>query len=196
MGHKDDDSLLYINHDIRNYIGAAISHTQLLTMQHPSLENSPYTSAIVESLNEATELSEKASKLVRNKHGEQELVDSQPDLKTYLLDEAYFSGVDASYEPLRKTYSMEVNVSCAIRKGNYAIRLNLEALKALRHNLISNAHDAGATIVNAQYEMKEYCLVVTLTDNGKGMNQESLDKIILAQHGDGILHGVGTKRYS
>lgn len=88
---------------------------------------------------------------------------------------------------------MEIKVSYKIREGDYAIRLNLEELKALRHNLISNAHDAGATVINACYEMKEYCLVVTLSDNGQGMDQESLDKIILAQHGDGVVHGVGTR---
>ena len=33
----------------------------------------------------------------------------------------------------------------------------------------------------------------TFTDNGKGMSQEELDKTILFKHGDGKVHGIGTR---
>lgn len=192
MTEKQGNSLIYINHDIRNYIGAAISHTQLLSMQYPNLEGNPFTKAIVQSLNEATELSERVSTLAQACEDET-YDDSDSKLTDYELNEEYFKSVDRSYDEFRTAYNIEINVSYELREGDYAIRLNLEELKALRHNLISNAHEAGASVINATYEMKEYCLVVTLRDNGRGMDQESLDKIILAQHGDGVVHGVGTK---
>ena len=111
----------------------------------------------------------------------------------FSLNNEYFEAVKASYKKIGRMYPIQFNVSFEIRNGNYFIKLNQGALKALRENLISNSVNAGATKIDAHYEMREYCLVVTLRDNGHGMDQEEIDKIFLSQHGDGLIHGVGTR---
>ena len=37
MTNKSNPNILYLNNDLRNNIGAAISHIQLLTMEYPEL---------------------------------------------------------------------------------------------------------------------------------------------------------------
>lgn len=66
-------------------------------------------------------------------------------------------------------------------------------MNSVRENIINNAIKAGATKLDVQYEMKEYCFVITFHDNGSGMTQEDIDKLMLKKHGDGIIHGLGTK---
>ena len=61
VSKKNDPDVLFLNHDLRNNIGAAISHAQLLTMTNPALEGEKNITAIVESLRQAILLTEKIS---------------------------------------------------------------------------------------------------------------------------------------
>jgi hypothetical protein len=86
---------------------------------------------------------------------------------------------------LKRKYC-KINDSIDRYRLSDSVKLYMNALQALRENLFSNTVNAGATITDAHYEMREYCLVVTIIDNGHGMYQGQLDKIILSQHGDGV----------
>lgn len=71
--------------------------------------------------------------------------------------------------------------------------VNPEILKHFRENIVTNAIKAHATQLDIDHEMKESCIIITYSDNGDGMTAEEVDKVMLTQHGDGVLHGIGTK---
>jgi len=188
-----EPNILFLNHDLRNNVGAAISHAQLLTIDNPELEGEENITAIVENLKKAILLTEEISFSMSNEKGEESVSENGPLLTTFPLNNEYFESIKASYKEFSRMYPIQFNISFEIRNGSYFIKLNLDALNALRENLINNSVKAGATIIDVHYEMREYSLVVTLKDNGQGMDQEAIDKITLSQHGDGLIHGVGTK---
>lgn len=188
-----EPNILFLNHDLRNNVGAAISHAQLLTIDNPELEGEENITAIVENLKKAILLTEKISLSISDEEDEESVSENGPLLTLLPLNNEYFESVKASYKKLSRMYPIQFNITSEIRNGSYFIKLYLDTLNALRENLISNSVKAGATIIDVRYEMREYSLVVTLKDNGHGMDQEAIDKITLSQHGDGLIHGVGTK---
>jgi nitrogen fixation/metabolism regulation signal transduction histidine kinase len=97
------------------------------------------------------------------------------------------------YEELSEVYDIDFNVTFSTINDDKYVYLNQESLKKARENIITNAIAAKATHIDIDFEMKNYCIVATFKDNGKGMTQEDLDKLMLQQHGDGILHGLGTQ---
>ena len=118
---------------------------------------------------------------------------SNTNLVSIRCDEHFVNKAKPAYEKLRNMFPIEINDSYSLIDEEKHIKANQVAISSLRENIISNAIKSGATKIDMHLEMKEYCLVVTYKDNGSGMSQEELDKIYLKQHGDGVIHGIGTK---
>jgi len=58
---KNNPDIQFQSHDIRNYVGAAISHAKLLTENSPKLENEMNITALVKNLEQVLLLTEKVS---------------------------------------------------------------------------------------------------------------------------------------
>lgn len=88
-------NLQYINHDMRNYIGAAISHFQLLVSDYPELKGNENIDFAVESLMQAISLSQDIS----NQHEDvKEADDSFPNILAAPVIELITMYTEPSYK--------------------------------------------------------------------------------------------------
>ena len=187
---KDDISV--INHNLRNNIGVAISYMQLIQLDQSSMLENTYFKAASEDLKGAIELTTEISLLCKNEVNSEDAV-TDNNLPKIEVKAQLFEHAKAVYEKFRKRYTLNISdVYKEIDEEKY-IAINDVSLNKVRDNFITNAINANATKIDFLYEMKEYCLVVTIQDNGKGMSQDELDQLMLGQIGDGILHGIGTR---
>lgn len=184
-------NIAFINHDLRNNIGAAISHIQLLIMETPELEDNEDLAFAVEALKCAIELTYEISIICTADNQGTER--SESDFEVFNIKNYWDSYSKKSYKELRKKHNIEINDKYITLDENKFCAINPIAMYSVRENLINNALKAGATKIDVYYEMRENYGVVSFHDNGRGMTQGDIDKIILAQHGDGVIHGVGTK---
>lgn len=180
---------LVINHDLRNNIGAAISHLQLLILNDPKLEKNKNILFAIENLNQSINISKNHSAKL---HDSPESNSPESNLTTISCQNHLFKNAKPAYEKLKKMYSIKINDSYETIKEEKFVAANQAAISSLRENIINNAINSGATELDVSIEMKEYCLVVTFKDNGEGMTQEEVDKIHMKKHGDGTIHGLGT----
>lgn len=187
-----ESNLLFINHDLRNLIGAAISNLQLLTFDAPDFIKNKNLTASVECLNQAIQLSEDMStnykdNVIHEKHN------PKYNMVIIPIIEHLNNITKPAYKKLNKMYPIEIIDSYILNKEEKFIEVNQTTLARVRENIINNAINAGATKLDIVFEMKEYGIVIIFQDNGNGMTQEELDKLFLKQHGDGIIHGLGSK---
>lgn len=180
---------LVVNHDLRNNIGAAISHLQLLILNNPELEENSDIQFAIENLNQSINISKNISSKL---HSSSESNSPESNLTVISCQNHLFKNAKPAYEKLKKMYSIKINDSYKTIKDEKFVAANQAAISSLRENIINNAINSGATELDVSIEMKEYCLVVTFKDNGKGMSQEEIDKIHMKKHGDGVIHGIGT----
>lgn len=183
-------NISYLTHDLRNNTGAAISQLQLLVMENPELDHDENLMAAIENLNLSIQLSTEITKMVKNINDKDEEDSSNIIIK---CDEFFFENAKLAYEKLEKMYQIKINQTFIPNRDKKYISVNPSSLKSLRENIVNNAKNAGATKIDLFIEMKDYCMVATFKDNGSGMSNDDLDKLHLQQHGDGLIHGVGTK---
>lgn len=189
---NDDVNIAFINHDLKNSLGAAISYLQLVTMELPELSNNVCLTAAIESLDRAHELSNEISLCSENENIN--LANEKSGFITIPVKEHAFANVKPAYERLRKMYpQLTINDTYHTIEEDKNMTVNPEVLLRFRENIVTNAVNAKATVLNITHEMKKHCITISYSDNGKGMTSEEIEKIILAQHGDGIFYGIGTK---
>lgn len=184
-------SIAFISHDLRNNIGVAISSIQLLMINAPELEGNKSLALAVETLKCAVELTHEISVLCNVNNYDVE--NTVSDFEVFNVKNYWDTYSKKGYEKLRKIYNIEINDKYITSNEDRFGVMNPVAMYSVKENIINNALKAGATKIDAHYAMKENYGVVSFNDNGRGMTQEEMDKIILAQHGDGVIHGVGTK---
>jgi len=185
-----DSNIKYTIHDTKDYIGVAISNLQLASLKNEDLEDNKYIAASLEALWLA--LNSVRGIAVNNKA-------SSPDgaVSEYvqmLVSEHVVKNTRPFVDELRKIYpTIEINESFNPKKKDKHVEVNAKSFNQAMGNIISNAVDAGASIIDIHTVMRAYCLVITIHDNGSGMSSEDVDKIMLSQFGDGKSHGIGTK---
>jgi len=180
---------LIMNHDLRNNIGASISHLQLMLIDNPDLLNNEDMLAAIENLKQSINISKSISVNLSNSSETEQL---KTTLEKISCHDHFFKNAKPAYEKLNKMYPITIRDSYITTKDDKAVFANQAAIASLRENIINNAIKSGATELDISLEMREYCLVVIFKDNGLGMSQDEIDKIHLKQHGDGIIHGIGT----
>lgn len=189
MKHTESEISL-INHDLKNNVGAAISYLQLLSLDYPELDDNEYIQAVTAVLVRANELSQDIAVLSHPS----ENIDESSGLIKLNLKEHIFPLVKASYEDIHIMYpQLTIKLEVIESEDEKIVWANPKTLPQFRENIINNAIKAGATTLVVRHEMKESCFLMTYEDNGKGMTDEEIDNIMLAQHGDGVINGIGTK---
>jgi signal transduction histidine kinase len=183
-------NLLFLNHDVNNHLGIAMGYFELLMQKHPELHKSPHAERVTKGLLRAKDLSYELAQNYQYSNNE-DLTDK--DFVLIAVQEHFLKNSKPAYDKLVDIYNIKINLQVIMLDEPKNAYLNPVELVRLRENVISNAIAAGATELDVHLEMKETYLVATFTDNGKGMNQEELDKILLFQHGDGKLHGIGSR---
>lgn len=183
-----------LNHDLRNHIGVAFGYLELLPERFPEFKENHYFCHAKNGIGRAIEISENLSLAINDCL---ENTGFSPAMKktgfTRVNVQEYLNNSTSPiYEELSDIYDIDFNVTYSTINDEKYIYLNHDSLKKARENIITNAMAAKATHIDIDFEMKNYCLVNTFKDNGGGMTQEELDKLMLQQHGDGILHGLGT----
>jgi light-regulated signal transduction histidine kinase (bacteriophytochrome) len=187
-----EDGISHINHDLKNNIGIATTYLELLAIQQPNLATNECIVAAIESLVRANELSQEIA--ARCKSGETAGEIEPSNLVKIAVKEHAFANIKPSYERLRKMYpQLTINDTYKVIDDEKYMMLDQSVLPRFRENIVSNAVKANATVLDIQHEMKEHCAIITYKDNGKGMTSDKIDKLMLSRHGDGILHGLGTK---
>ncbi|NQZ22956.1 MAG: HAMP domain-containing histidine kinase [Colwellia sp.] len=185
-----DKNLLFLNHDVNNHLGIALGYFELLIQKNPELQQSSYASLVTKGLLRARDLSHEFAQTYQDSN---KLDLSQKDFVLIAVQEHFLKNSKPAYEQLMEIYNIKINLQVTMIDEPKNAYLNPVELVRLRENIVSNAIAAGATELDVHLEMKDTYLVATFTDNGKGMNQEELDKIILFQHGDGKSHGIGSR---
>ena len=185
-----DFSVKFAIHDIKNYIGVAISSLQLALVEHEGLEDNVDVAASIDALwaalNSAREVADNE-------------VDSSPDKASleYTLmtvNESFITNTKTFIDSLRKIYpTIDINDAYNLGEETKHITVNADSFNQAIGNIIGNAVNAGATIIDIHAVMRAYCVVMTIHDNGSGMSSEEVDKIMLSQFGDGKSYGIGTK---
>jgi len=183
-------NLLFLNHDVNNHLGIALGYFELLIQQNPELQHSSYTSHVTKGLLRARDLSHE---IAQTYHSSNKAEQDQKDFVLISVQEHFLNNSKPAYDQLMEIYNIKINLQVTMIDEPKCAYLNPVELVRLRENIVSNSIAADATELDVHLEMKETYLVATFTDNGKGMNQEELDKIILFQHGDGKLHGMGSR---
>ena len=184
---SENKNVLFLNHDVNNHLGIAMGSFELLLLKNPELQHSPYAERVTNGLLRARDLSHELARTYQ----ESDLTDK--DFLLISVQEHFLKNSKPAYDKLMEIYDIKINVQVTMIDEPKKAYLNPVELVRLRENVVSNAIAAGATELDVHIEMKETYLVGTFTDNGKGMSQEELDKTILFQHGDGKVHGIGTR---
>lgn len=182
--------ILFLNHDVNNQLGVVMGNFELLMLKNPDLQESPHAERINKGLLRARDLSHELAQTYEDADKSDQ---GQKDFVLIAVQEHFLKNSRPAYDKLMEVYNIQINLNVSMIEDPKNTYLNPVELVRLRENIVSNALAAGATTLDVNLEMKDTYLVATFTDNGKGMNQEQLDKIILFQHGDGKVHGVGSR---
>lgn len=185
-----DFNISFSIHDVKNYIGAAISHLQLASIEHDNIEDNHNISASIDSLwlalHSAREIAENGS-----------TIESGELASGYVLvsvNEHVTGNTQPFIVSVRKIYpEVDINFSYSPKEEKKYIEVHAKSFNQAMGNIIGNAVNAGASKIDIHIVMRAYCVVITIHDNGRGMSSEDVDKIMLSQFGDGKAHGVGTK---
>tara|TARA_R110001599_G_scaffold353881_1_gene602023 strand:+ start:3444 stop:4115 length:672 start_codon:yes stop_codon:yes gene_type:complete len=185
-----DFNVSFTIHDVKNYVAAAISHLQLASVEHLDIENNENIAASIDSLwlalNSAREIAVNDD---NSSHSE-----STSDYSLISVNEHVITNSRPFVDSLRKIYpAIDINESYTPGEDDKYIEIHAKSFNQAIGNIIGNAVDAGASIVDIHTVMRAYCLVITIHDNGRGMSSEDVDKIMLSQFGDGKSYGIGTK---
>jgi signal transduction histidine kinase len=187
---NESKNVLFLNHDVNNQLGIVMGSFELLLLKTPELQQSPYAERVTKGLLRAREISRELAQTYKDSD-KSEL--SNKDFLLIGVQEHFLKNSEPAYEKLMEIYNIKINLHVTLIDAPKKAYLNPVELVRLRENIISNAVAASATELDVHLEMKETYLVGTFSDNGKGMSQEKIDKILLFQHGDGIVHGIGTR---
>lgn len=187
---SENRDILVLNHDVNNQLGIAMGNFEMLMLKNPSLESSPHAERLSKGLERARDLSHQLAQTYQDKD-QSDL--SKKDFELLSVQEHLIKNAQPAYDKIMEIYNINVTLTVDMVEAPKKAYLNPVELIRIRENIVSNALAAGATELAVNIEMKPTYLVVTFTDNGKGMSQEELDKTILFQHGDGTLHGIGTR---
>jgi len=187
---SDNKNLLFLNHDINNHLGIALGYFELLLQKNPELQKNTHAERVTKGLLRARDLSNELAQTYQDSNN---LAQTDKDFVLIAVQEHFLKNSKPAYDKLIEIYNIKINLQVTMIDEPKNAYLNPVELVRLRENIVSNAIAAGATELDVHLEMKERYLVATFTDNGKGMNQEELDKIILFQHGDGKVHGMGSR---
>ena len=187
---SENRNVLVLNHDVNNQLGIAMGNFELLMLKNPELESSAHAERLSKGLERARDLSHELAHTYQNAD-QPDL--SEKDLALISVQEHIIKNAQPAYDKLMEVYNIHITLCVNMIDEPQKAYLNPVELVRLRENIVSNALAAGATELNVYIEMKATYLVVTFTDNGKGMSQEELDRTILFQHGDGKVHGIGTR---
>jgi signal transduction histidine kinase len=188
---NNETEIALINHDLRNNVGAAISFLQMLTISSPQLKDNEYLKRVLANLDHSVELTRTISE--NCKVEKDQITGRRPDLSIVSIQQYWGEYAKEAYQNLRTMYDVDITESYKTLDEEKYIAINFEEIDRARENVINNAVKAGATKIEVECEMKESYAVVIVRDNGNGMTQEDIDKIMLSRHGDGIIHGLGTQ---
>ncbi len=177
-------------HDIKNYIGTAISNLQIASIEYDGLEDSVELSACINALwlalHSAREIADNDGAGRRDKLSSEYILMS--------VNEHMVTNTKPFIDELRKINpEIEINNTYVPQEQDHQIAVNAKSFNQAIGNIIGNAINAGASVIDIHTVMRAYCLVTTIHDNGSGMSSEEVDKIMLSQFGDGKSCGVGTK---
>jgi|GEM_PF-2866543 len=182
--------VLTASHDIRNNVSVAISYLQLLTMDIEGLQDNEYISSSIQALYSAIDLSEI---ITTNANQPLDQRNIAPNLVLASVTNQINTYTKPHYQKMKGMYPIDIQDVYDLSDEDKFIAINPASLSRLRENVMHNAINAGASKIEAHYQMKEYCMVVSFTDNGSGMSQDDIDKVLLTEFGDGKIHGIGTK---
>ena len=90
---------LVVNHDLRNNIGAAISHLQLLILNNPELEENSDIQFAIENLNQSINISKNISSKL---HSSSESNSPESNLTVISCQNHLFKNAKPAYEKLKK----------------------------------------------------------------------------------------------
>ena len=184
---NENKNVLFLNHDVNNHLDIAMGYFELLLINNPELQQNAHAERVTKGLLRARDLSHELART----HQESDLFNK--DFSLIAVQEHFLKNSKPAYDKLMEIYNIKINLQVTMIDDPKKAYLNPVELVRLRENIVSNAIAAGATELDVHIEMKKTYLVGTFTDNGKGMSQEELDKTILFQHGDGKVHGIGTR---
>jgi len=190
---RENKKALFLNHDVNNQAGIALGYFELLLDKVSDLKDNPYASYIVKALLRTRELS---SDLALTCIEEDDNARAKPenDFTKVSVQEHLVKIAKPSYEKMMEGHDITVNVrTTLLDEEKFCYVIDPNTFVRVRENIISNAVEAGATELNVHLEMKEYCVVFSFKDNGEGMTQDELDRVMLCRYGDGRIHGVGTR---
>jgi len=190
MERSVKEFVLIKQHDLRNYVGAAMTHIQMLLIDHAELEKNDNIKAAIDALVQCTMLSKAVSRSV--KMDENDKVANKAS-STISCHHQLFEIAKPAYERMRRIYPITITDSYLMGEEDRYIKGDRDIIASIRENIIDNAVKAGASELKISHEMKEYCLVISYEDNGKGMTQDEIENIYMKSSHDGIIHGIGTK---
>ncbi len=189
---ENKSDIAFINHDIKNYIGNSISILRMIKLENPDLVGGECVEIVIDGLYRAIELSNDIAYNIESTT-ENKKPASNSGMMTVNLNRHLDKKTKPIYEQLRKRTGLTINDTYEILEEDKFIFINHALIMSFRENIISNALKAGATRLDIHHEMKKHYGIATYKDNGKGMTQNELDKIILSLHGDGVICGLGTQ---
>lgn len=182
--------LLVLNHDVNNQLGIAMGNLELMVMKNPNLQESTHATRLENSLLRARDLSYELAQGYEDSNNTEQ---ANKDFVLIPIQSHFLGTSQPAYDELMTRYNIKINLKITTIEEPKKAYINPVELVRLRENLVSNSLAAGATELDVHLEMKPTYLVATFTDNGTGMDQDQIDKILLFQHGDGKVHGIGSR---
>ncbi|MFT4519717.1 MAG: K+-sensing histidine kinase KdpD [Halioglobus sp.] len=189
----EKSNLAFQIHDLRNKIGAAVSFVELLENEQPLVASSPHFASVRECLVSAIKTSREVSTALDSTVSEQVRAEVQTFQLVSAIEVVSVHALEA-YAVLNRQYPIDIQYSYTILEQDRLLAMDQGEVSSIRENVIANAVASGATRLKVIYEMRDYCLVINMEDDGCGMSEDELNKLQLRQLGDGQIHGLGTRR--
>jgi len=109
--------------------------------------------------------------------------------RPFLLSER-FSFLRKSLPDIKKKMGLDVELITDVSSG-CMVYSDPQLAKVISENILGNAKKAGATKVRMEYVEHPLTVVISITDNGKGMTKEELRNLGYFSSQKGNLHGYG-----
>ncbi|WP_343560773.1 sensor histidine kinase [Kiloniella sp. b19] len=167
-----------INHDLRNGLATArLISDRLTNSEDPDVRE--VAPALLSAIDRAVHIC--GQMLNFSREGEVELVKIEVDLHEMIGELS---------ESIRLAESLSIVCQNHIPPGTL-ITVDLEQLYRVFENLVRNAEQAGADLVEIRCEDESDCLIVTVADNGPGIPDELRPKLFKAFKGSTRKTGSG-----
>ena len=183
-----NQKLIYAVHDLANQLNGATFAVWDLLRQNPEVKEDLRGKTLESSLTRSIELLRDIQEILNDINVTDFSEEDFGDFGAWLQETSTKFSTEWS-----KRYSIKVTRNSTIPIGKQLFRESFTLGPRAEENLIENAKKAGATEVHFKFTDQGSYFIFSCQDNGNGMDQDTINKLMLKLYKSEKNHGIGTQ---